>query len=219
MTAFSYLRVSSKGQVEGDGYPRQRETIARYAQQNSINVTSEFIESISGTTESVNRPALTDLMLALKFTDGPRIVLVENAHRLARDLMVSELLLAEFKKAGVKVIDCNSGTDLTVEDGDPTKKLIRQILGAVSEWDKNVMVLKLRAARIRSGKKEGRKPYGTKPGEAETLADIVRLHMRDNWPIQTITDWLNSARRPARAGGKWHKTAVQRILSREKAKI
>ena len=218
MTAFSYLRVSSKGQVEGDGYPRQRETIARYAQQNSINVTSEFIESISGTTESVNRPALTDLMLALKFTDGPRIVLVENAHRLARDLMVSELLLAEFKKAGVKVIDCNSGTDLTVEDGDPTKKLIRQILGVVSEWDKNVMVLKLRAARIRSGKKEGRKPYGTKPGESEILS-TMKAWARNGISCQQIADTMNQQGRKPRAGKRWHKTAVQRILSREKAKI
>ena len=218
MKAFSYLRVSSKGQVEGDGYPRQRETIARYAQQNSVNVTSEFIESISGTTESVNRPALTDLMLALKFTDGPRIVLVENAHRLARDLMVSELLLAEFKKAGVKVIDCNSGTDLTVEDGDPTKKLIRQILGAVSEWDKNVMVLKLRAARIRSGKKEGRKPYGTKPGEAEILS-TMKAWARNGISCQQIADTMNQQGMKPRAGKRWHKTAVQRILSREKAKI
>ena len=218
MTAFSYLRVSSKGQVEGDGYPRQRETIARYAQQNSIVITSEFIESISGTTESVNRPALTDLMLALKFTDGPRIVLVENAHRLARDLMVSELLLAEFKKAGVKVIDCNSGTDLTVEDGDPTKKLIRQILGAVSEWDKNVMVLKLRAARIRSGKKEGRKPYGTRPSEVEGLV-VMKDQKNLGFSYARITDHLNACGIKPRAGKRWHKTAVQRILSREKTKI
>ena len=218
MTAFSYLRVSSKGQVEGDGYPRQRETIARYAQQNSINITTEFIESVSGTIELANRPALTNLMLAIKFTDGPCIVLVESAHRLARDLMVSELLLAEFKKAGVKVIDCNSGTDLTVEDGDPTKTLIRQILGAVSEWDKNVMVLKLRAARIRGGKKEGRKPYGFTPAEAEGLI-VMKDQRALGYSYADITEHLNLARIKPRAGKRWHKTAVQRILSREKAKI
>ena len=218
MTAFSYLRVSSKGQVEGDGYPRQRETIARYAHNNNINITTEFIESVSGTIELVNRPALTNLMLAIKFTDGPCIVLVESAHRLARDLMVSELLLAEFKKAGVKVIDCNSGTDLTVEDGDPTKTLIRQILGAVSEWDKNVMVLKLRAARIRGGKKEGRKPYGFTPAEAEGLI-VMKDQRALGYSYADITEHLNLAGIKPRAGKRWHKTAVQRILSREKAKI
>jgi hypothetical protein len=29
--AFSYLRVSGKSQINGDGFPRQAETIARYA--------------------------------------------------------------------------------------------------------------------------------------------------------------------------------------------
>lgn len=214
MKAFSYLRVSSKGQIDGDGFPRQREVIGRFAHQNGFELVTEFIESISGTTECVNRPALTDLMLALKFTDGPRVVLVEHAHRLARDLMVSELLLAEFKKAGVRVIGCDSGTDLTVEDGDPTKKLIRQILGAVSEWDKNVMVLKLRAARIRSGKKEGRKPYGTKPGEAEVLENMK--YDRDHgMSLEAITTSLNVLKIKPRQGARWHKTAVRRILARQ----
>ena len=31
MTAISYLRVSGNGQVEGDGFTRQREAIYRYA--------------------------------------------------------------------------------------------------------------------------------------------------------------------------------------------
>jgi DNA invertase Pin-like site-specific DNA recombinase len=216
MNAFSYLRVSSKGQIDGDGFPRQREVIGRYAKQNGLEIVTEFIESISGTTESINRPALTDLMLALKFTDGPRVVLVEHAHRLARDLMVSEILLAEFKKSGVKVIGCDSGTDLTVEDGDPTKKLIRQILGAVSEWDKNVMVLKLRAARIRCGKKEGRKPYGTKPGEAEVLKKMI--YDRDHGTsLEAITTSLNILKIKPRQGTRWHKTAVCRILARQEA--
>jgi DNA invertase Pin-like site-specific DNA recombinase len=214
MSVFSYLRVSSKGQIEGDGYPRQRETIDRYARQNSLTIMTEFIESVSGTTESVNRPALTDLMRVLSFTEEPHIILVERADRLARDLMISEILLAEFKKAGVKVIAAESGTDLTVEDDDPTKKLIRQILGAVSEWDKNVMVNKLRAARIRAGKKEGRKPYGQKPGEEQTLSRMRQLH-NQGWGAGYITTWLNEKNFKPRAGKKWHKTAVQRILNRE----
>jgi DNA invertase Pin-like site-specific DNA recombinase len=31
--AVSYLRVRGKGQVEGDGFPRQREAIARFAKR------------------------------------------------------------------------------------------------------------------------------------------------------------------------------------------
>ena len=218
MKAFSYLRVSSKGQIEGDGFDRQRDVISRYAINNNVEFSREFVESISGTTEGFNRPALTDLMCALKAADGPRLVLVERADRLARDLMVSELILAEFRKLGAKVIAAESGTDLTVEDGDPTKTLIRQILGAVSQWEKTCMVHKLRAALKRSGKKEGRKPYGTKPGEDASLARMQAL-AKQEYSAKTICEFLDDEGYRPRGGGKWHKTAVQRILSREKAKI
>ena len=39
------------------------------------------------------------------------------------------------------------GADLTSADGDPTRTLIRQVLGAVAQFEKSVIVLKLRAAR------------------------------------------------------------------------
>jgi DNA invertase Pin-like site-specific DNA recombinase len=34
--AFAYLRVSGKGQVDGDGFTRQIEAIKRYASQHEI---------------------------------------------------------------------------------------------------------------------------------------------------------------------------------------
>jgi hypothetical protein len=46
---------------------------------------------------------------------------------------------------------------------DPTKKLVRQLLGCVAEFDKHVTVLKLRAARQRIRQREGRQVEGTKP--------------------------------------------------------
>jgi hypothetical protein len=52
----------------------------------------------------------------------------------------------------------------------------------VAQFEKSVIVAKLRAARIRkrkaTGRCEGRKPFGTKPGEAETLALIRRLRRK-----------------------------------------
>jgi len=73
---------------------------------------------------------LTDLFVALK-ANGVRVVIVENATRVARDLMVSEIILAEFRKLGVKVISADGGVDLTLGNDDPTGKLVRQILAAV----------------------------------------------------------------------------------------
>jgi hypothetical protein len=36
--AFGYLRVSGRGQLAGDGFPRQREAIQRYADAHGIKI-------------------------------------------------------------------------------------------------------------------------------------------------------------------------------------
>ena len=38
MKAYAYLRVSGKGQAEGDGFTRQEEDIRRYAKKNRIEI-------------------------------------------------------------------------------------------------------------------------------------------------------------------------------------
>ena len=96
--AISYLRVSGKGQVGGDGLPRQREAIARYARQHNVLLAGEYRdEGVSGTRELDGRDGLSDVMARLR-ANGVRLVLVENASRLARDLMVSEIILREFRE-------------------------------------------------------------------------------------------------------------------------
>jgi len=107
---------------------------------------------------------------------------VENATRLARDLMVGEVILQQLTSAGCKVIATDSGTDLSADSDDPTRRLIRQVLGAVAEFDRRVTVMKLRAARdrrrARGERCEGRRPFGIKPGEAKTLARIRELRRK-----------------------------------------
>ena len=222
--AYNYLRVSGKGQIAGDGFPRQRESINNYCLHNDIEIEREFVEKgVSGTKDAFDRIALTELFVALK-ANGVKLVLVERADRLARDLMISEILLGEFRKIGVKVISAECGTELTVsEDNDPTKKLIRQILGAVSEWDKSIVVQKLRAARMRikiaKGKCEGRKAYPNNPAEEIIVQQMLALKKVGN-SMTEIARRLNlqgiKPRTPAREGKvtKWYPSTVQRILAR-----
>ena len=60
------------------------------------------------------------------------------------------MILGQFRDLGVRVVAADSGTDLTAADEDPTRVLIRQVLGAVSQFEKSVIVAKLRAARAAS---------------------------------------------------------------------
>ena len=78
--AFGYLRVSGKGQLDGDGFPRQREAIERYAAAHGITITQGFEEKgVCGATELDNRPALQELVAALH-SSGTRLVLIEKEH-------------------------------------------------------------------------------------------------------------------------------------------
>ena len=63
--AYGYIRVSGKGQVNGDGFDRQRKAIQDYAGANGFEIVHIYQEEgVSGTLK--DRPALTDMMLDLE---------------------------------------------------------------------------------------------------------------------------------------------------------
>jgi DNA invertase Pin-like site-specific DNA recombinase len=85
--------------------------------------------------------------------DGVKLVLVEKLDRLARDLMVQESILRDLRNDGFSLVSVME-PDLCSDD--PTRKLMRQILGAFAEYEKSLIVAKLRGARQRTRAKEGR---------------------------------------------------------------
>jgi DNA invertase Pin-like site-specific DNA recombinase len=96
-------------------------------------------------------------------SNGARIVLVENASRFARDLAVQIAGHDLLKDRGIDLIPVDAPDHFT--DETPTAVMVRQILGAVSEFEKASLVQKLRKARNRkraeTGRCEGRKPVPT----------------------------------------------------------
>jgi DNA invertase Pin-like site-specific DNA recombinase len=90
--------------------------------------------------------------------------------------MMNDAIVDQFTRIGARVLTAD-GADLTTADGDPTRILSRQVLGAVAQFEKSVIVLKLRAARERirrrEGRCEGRKPFGSRPNEIAGLSANV----------------------------------------------
>jgi DNA invertase Pin-like site-specific DNA recombinase len=215
--AFAYLRVSGKGAVHGDGFQRQLLAIKRYASANGIKITQIFREEgVSGTKEMVDRPAFSEMMTAL-YSNGTKLVLVEKLDRLARDLMVQESIIADLRKHGYELM---SVMEPDLLEDDPSRKLMRQMMGAFAEYEKSMIVLKLRGARQRmrakTGRCEGAKPYGMKAGESETENRIKTLRAGGT-SLQAIADQLNADGIPSRRGGQWHPTQVGRIAERTTA--
>jgi DNA invertase Pin-like site-specific DNA recombinase len=227
LKAFSYQRVSGKSQIEGDGFARQQQVIDAYAKSNGIAIVEGFRdEGVSGTKDVIDRDGLAALFDAIE-SNGIRCVLVERADRLARDLLISEIINARFRDLGVTVIEAASGTELTADDTDPTKVLIRQILGAIAEFDKNVIVKKLRAARDRkrksTGRCEGQKPFGSTPHEKMVLERMLKMRRKPRngrrMSFRKIADKLNEEQLFARSGKRWMGATIRNIVAREKASL
>src|SRR5271170_302083 len=205
--AFAYLRVRGKGQVDGDGFTRQLEAVRKYATANGIRLFKVYREDITGTSDWENRPAFTEMMAAL-LANGTRMVLVERLDRVARDLMVQESIIADFKRKRLTIVSVNE-PDLCSDD--PSRVLMRQMLGAFFQYEKALLVAKLRGARQRTraktGRCEGRKPYGELEGEAEVVERIVALR-RAGTAMDTIAETLNAegvhSRGKQGKGGKWY---------------
>jgi hypothetical protein len=92
-----------------------------------------------------------------------------------------------------------------------------QIFGAIAEYEKTMIVLKLRGARqrarARDGRCEGAKPFGPRPGEAEVLARIKAMQAAGETGY-TIANRLNAEGVAPRRGKRWHPYAVDRIIAR-----
>ncbi len=210
--AFAYLRVSGKGQIEGDGFPRQRAEIQAYAKSNDMKIVRWFEDKgVSGTVDGMDRPAWTE-MVGLILANGVRTILVESLGRLARELIIQEYILRDMKQRGIALV---SVTEPDLDTIDPTRVMIRQILGAVHQYEKSMIVLKLRGARMRKkaieGRCEGRKPYGHLEGEQTTI-DRMEALRASGMAFDKIAAQLNGEGLKPRKGERWHGFVVNRIL-------
>jgi len=206
--AFGYLRVSGKSQIDGDGFPRQREAIERYAAAHGITITQGFEEKgVCGATELDNRPALQELVAALH-SSGTRLVLIEKLDRLARDLMVQETIIRDFRRDGFEII---STMEPDLCSDDPSRKFVRQVFGALAEYDRVMIVAKLRAARQRirakTGRCEGRKPYA----DQGVIQRITELH-RHGMSFAQIAGTLNTEGIRSSEGKGWYPASVSRVV-------
>jgi DNA invertase Pin-like site-specific DNA recombinase len=187
--AFGYLRVSGKGQLDGDGFPRQLAAIKKYATAHDIKIVTVFRE------------------------EGVRTIIIERLDRLARDLMVQEATIADLRKHGFTVI---SVAEPDLMENDPSRKAFRQMMGVFAEYEKDTIVAKLRGARMRmrakEGRCEGRKPYGFYDGEGAVIERMNALRST-GLGFDRIAAKLNAEGLKTRTGARWHGLVVNRILT------
>lgn len=228
----SYIRVSGRGQLDGDGPDRQRDSVASLIRADGLEFAREFFEQgVSGTVDGMDRPIFREMIDYIETADaGPKdaritAIIIERMDRVARDLMVQELLLKECRERGIQVFAADVGlVDQATNDGDPTRKLIRQVLGAVAEFAKSELVMKLAKARKRmkekTGRCEGQKPFGHYKNELPVMEFVKGLILSDaDLRGEVVAALLNEANFRTRRNTKYSRQAAERIIIAVKERI
>jgi DNA invertase Pin-like site-specific DNA recombinase len=198
-----------------NGCTRQFQSISRYAAANDLKIVRVFKErGVSGEKELKDRPAFMEMLAALH-ANGVRRILIERLDRPARSLTVQESIIAELKRHGFELVSAEE-PDLLKDD--PYRVMFRQFQGAIAQCEKANIVLKLRGAhqrmKARTGRCDGRKPYGATQEEQAIIARMKELRA-SGVAYDRIAATLNGEGVPTRTPGKrWHGFAVNQILRR-----
>jgi DNA invertase Pin-like site-specific DNA recombinase len=176
--AIGYLRTSSSTNVgaDKDSEKRQRAAIEAYAAHSGVTVVDWFYDAaVSGADALDSRPGFSAALERIA-SNGVRTIVVETANRFARDLIVQETGYRMLRRLGIELIAADSPGSFV--DDTPTAALIRQVLGAVAQFEKAALVAKLKGARDRrrreTGKCEGRPSHADKRPEAVAMAKRLR---------------------------------------------
>lgn len=165
-----YTRTSSAANVgdNKDGVTRQRKAIQAHANKAGYKIVAWFDDpAVAGAIDV--RPGFSGALEQIA-GNGVRTIIVETANRFARDLIVQETGFRRLQDDGITLIAADK-PDSFVDD-TPTAVMVRQILGAVSQFDKAMTVAKIRGARERKRRKTGGKVEGRK-SLSESRPDAV----------------------------------------------
>jgi DNA invertase Pin-like site-specific DNA recombinase len=172
--AFGYTRTSSFANIgnDKDSERRQRAAIEGYAKSAGYRIAGWYGDpAVSGTDPVTERPGFSAMLEEL-VADGVKTIIVESPDRFARDLAVQLAGHNYLRGLGLDLIPA-SAPDFFIED-TPTAVLVRQVLGAISQFEKATLVAELKAARDRKRKETGRKVEG-RPSHLEERPEMVAL--------------------------------------------
>lgn len=220
-SVFAYCRVSGRKQLDGNGFARQMETIKRFCGEAGYHINKVYKEQVSGTADENGRPKFTSMVSAI-LENGCKTVVVESLDRLAREYRIQEQMLIYLASKNIDLIAANTGESITAAiQADPMKKALVQIQGVFAELDKSLLVKKLRKARDKvrkeNGRCEGPRPFGSTPEEAEVLKRVRYMRRRSRGQkkprtFQGIADQLNGEGIRTRQGKVWSAALIRNIL-------
>jgi DNA invertase Pin-like site-specific DNA recombinase len=212
--AIAYYRTSSATNVgpDKDSLARQRLAVEAFAKRTGYEIVESYYDAaVSGADALDARPGFADALKRIA-SNGVRTIIVETASRFARDLIVAETGFRCLRDAGIKLIAADAPNSFL--DDTPTSTFIRQVLAAVQELDKAMLVSKLKGARQRKRatgvKVDGRKNYAELVPETVAQAKALKA---EGLTLRQVADRLASEGHLTRVGTPYQFTAIGRMIS------
>ena len=150
-----YARVSTDRQSTES----QLNALREYAGKRAWAISKEYIDE-GYTGSNTKRPAFTSMMADAKKRKFD-VLLVYKLDRLSRSLKDLITTLDDLKSMGIDFISYDNGLDTTT----PTGRLIFNVVGAVAEFEKDIIRERVRAGlenAKRKGKRLGRPPVSSR---------------------------------------------------------
>jgi len=181
MAIIAYLRVSTDEQANsGLGLDAQ---LASITQKIGTPDATYRDEGYSGSDHK--RPALLQALNTLKTDD---VLAIAKRDRLGRDVFLMAWIEKEVKKCGARIISsAGEGTDAD----DPASVLMRQIIDAFAEYERNI--IGARTASAMAQKKERNEYTGGKVPFGYTL-DVDGVHLVEDQAEQAVITRIQKLR-------------------------
>ena len=229
-TVAAYLRVSSRVQRDRETIASQREAVLEHAGGCGWTVPKERVfadDGFSGAT--LDRPALEALRDAVAGGEVETI-LAWSADRLSRNFAHQMLLQEEFARHGARIVFVQEPDDAT-----PQGMLLRQMLSAISEYERTQIAERSRRGKIHRARQGSlnmisRPPYGYRlirkteacgarleidEAEAAVVRRIYDLYVREGLKMHALSRRLDAEGIRPRHAECWPTATVAVILRNE----
>jgi DNA invertase Pin-like site-specific DNA recombinase len=224
MKLIAYTRVSTDRQAEhGLGLQVQEKAIRAWAKAEGHKIVAWYSdEGISGSNGLDTRPGLAEAFQRLERGEADALA-VYRLDRLARKLASQLVWTERLEEAGRQVI---SVTEPDVGT-DEMRTLVRQMMGAIAEYERNVIKRRMQSGRALKAERGGYAGYGSPHfgvhaegkelvPDAREQAAVARIRTlrADGLSLRQICTRLDTEGIRPKRGDHWHPTTLNRVLAR-----
>jgi len=221
-----YARVSTRRQEKEATIESQIAKLLVYAQEQEIDVPSEYRfidQAVSGA--RLARPGLDRLRDQIQLS-RIEVVLCLSPDRLARQLGAQQVLMDEFKQAGVEI----RFLDQPELGDDPRAKLLLDIQGVFAEYERTLISERMRRGylyRLKQGQAvPSQAPYGYRyhkangqpsywevvDDEAVIVKQMFGWYTQQSISVSAIAERFNKKHVPSPQGKAWSGSTIGRLL-------